>query len=110
MWTINGLDNESDVEQKFIYQFLTEPKPLGLGLPAESIQTKANIRRFNIDKGVAQKLYFPDYLVVTMGFPLVVIEAKHPTESVEEGYRQARLYAHELNALYPHGFSPAQFV
>lgn len=110
MWTIDGLKNESDVEQKFFFQFLIEPPPLGLGIPASAIQTKANIRRFAIGKGVDQKLYFPDYLIVTMGYPLVVLEAKHPTESVEEGYRQARLYAFELNALYQHGVSPAQFV
>lgn len=110
MWTIDGLENESDVEQKFIYQFLIEPRPLGLGIPHSAIQTKANIRRFAIGKGSDQKLYYPDYLIVTMGFPVVILEAKHPDESVEEGYRQARLYAHELNALYTHGFSPANFV
>jgi hypothetical protein len=110
MWSIEGLHNESDVEQKFIYPLLVEPQPMGLGLPSAVVQTKANIRRFLIGKGADQKLYFPDYLIVTMGYPLLVLEAKHPMESVEEGYRQARLYAYELNALYPHGISPTQFV
>ena len=110
MWQIDGLNNESDVEQKFLYRFLTEDQPVGLGLPDAVIQTKANLRRFAIWKGVEQKLYFPDYVVVMLGLPLVVIEAKAPTESVEEGYRQARLYAHELNSLYPPGFNPTQFV
>jgi hypothetical protein len=40
----------------------------------------------------------------------LVIEAKAPNESVEEGYRQARLYAHELNALYPAGFNPVRII
>lgn len=110
MWTVNGLDNESDVEQKLIYPFLIESVPLGLGLPDAVIQTKVNIRRFEIDKGAAKKLYFPDYLIVTMGLPLVVIEAKHPTESVEEGYRQARLYANELNGLFNTGLNPVKMV
>ena len=110
MWQINDLKNESDVEQKFLYRFLTEAQPVGLGLPDPVIQTKANLRRFTIGKGVEQKLYYPDYVVVMLGLPLVVVEAKAPTESVEEGYRQARLYAHALNSLYPSGFNPAQFV
>ena len=110
MWQIDGLNNESDVEQKFLYRFLTEALPVGMGLPSSVIQTKANLRRFAIGKGVEMKLYYPDYVVVMLGMPLVVIEAKAPTESVEEGYRQARLYAHELNALYQPGFNPTGFV
>lgn len=110
MWTTEGLVNESDVEQKLLYPLMVEVAPLGLGLPPAVIQTKVNIRRFPIGKGADQKLYFPDYLLVMLGFPIAVIEAKHPNESVEEGYRQARLYAAELNALYPHGISPAQYV
>lgn len=110
MWHIDGLNNESDVEQKFLYGFLTEPLPLGLELPSSIIQTKANLRRFSIGKGNEAKLYYPDYVVVKFGLPLVVIEAKAPSESVEEGYRQARLYAHELNALFATGLNPAKFI
>jgi hypothetical protein len=110
MWTTDNLKNESDVEQKFIYPFLIEAKPLGLGLPTAVVQTKANIRRLAIGKGAEQKLYFPDYLVVSIGYPLLVIEAKHPAESAEEGFREARLYAAELSALYNHNITPAKFV
>jgi hypothetical protein len=110
MWTTQTLQNESDVEQKFLYPLLVEAHPLGLALPPSVIRTKANIRRFPIGKGSDQKLYFPDYVIVSTGFPLLVVEAKHPNESIEEGYRQARLYAHELNALYPSGMNPASFV
>ena len=66
--------------------------------------------RFSIGKGTETKLYFPDYVVVMFGLPLVVVEAKAPMESVEEGYRQARLYAHELNALFAAGLNPTKFV
>lgn len=110
MWTTEDLRNESDVEQKFLYPLMTEPKPLGLGLPAAVVLTKANVRRLTIGKGSDQKLYYPDYLVTTMGHPLLVVEAKHPNESLAEGFRQARLYATELNALYDHGLAPARFV
>lgn len=110
MWQTTDLVNESDVEQKFLYRFFTEPHPQGMGLPDSVIQTKANVRRFSIGKGSEQKLYFPDYLIVMLGYPLVVIEAKGPGESVEEGYRQARLYSHELNSLFPTGFNPCKYV
>ncbi len=110
MWDVNSLLNESDVEQKFIYPLLSEPTPLGLGLPPSVIQSKANLKRFTIGKGADQKSYFPDYVIVTHGYPLVVIEAKHPKESISEGYRQARLYAVELNALWHPDFNPAKYI
>lgn len=110
MWQTSELLNESDVEQKFLYRFLTEEHPIGMGLPSSVIQTKANLRRFSIGKGADLKLYYPDYVIVILGLPLVVIEAKSPSESVEEGYRQARLYAHELNALYPSEFNPVKLI
>ena len=110
MWQVSGFNNESDVEQKFLYRLLTEPEPLGLGLPDTVILTKANLARLPIGKGQGKKLYFPDYLVTILGLPLLVIEAKSPLESVEEGYREARLYAQELNALYATVFNPTKFV
>lgn len=110
MWTTEEIHNESDVEQKFLFPFLTEPKPLGLGLPASVVLTKVNVRRMQIGKGADQKLYYPDYLVAILGLPVLVIEAKHPNESVEEGFRQARLYANELNCLFDHGIAPTKFV
>lgn len=110
MWQTEELLNESDVEQKFLYRFLTEAQPVGMGLPDSVIQTKANLRRFSVGKGTEIKLYYPDYVIVILGLPLVVLEAKAPHESVEEGYRQARLYAHELNALYPSGFNPVKLI
>jgi energy-coupling factor transporter ATP-binding protein EcfA2 len=110
MWQIDDLKNESDVEQKFLYKFLTVEQPHGLELPSSTIQTKTNLRRFSIGKGTETKLYYPDYVVVMFGLPLLVIEAKAPTESVEEGYRQARLYAHELNALFAVDLNPTRFI
>lgn len=110
MWQTSDLLNESDVEQKFLYRFLTEEHPRGMGLPSSIIQTKTNLRRFSIGKGADAKLYYPDYVIVVLGLPLVVIEAKAPHESIEEGYRQARLYAHELNALYPSEFNPVKLI
>lgn len=95
-----GFANESDVEQKFVFPFLCAPQPTGLGFPTSSIKTKPNIKRFLIGKGNEQKLYYPDYLIVLLGFPLMVVEAKGPGEDLETAYREARLYANELNATF----------
>jgi hypothetical protein len=102
--------NESDVEQKLIYPLLRAALPYGFGLVDSVIQTKINIRRFKIGKGVDQKLYFPDYLIVVGGLPLVVIEAKEPGGDLHTGYREARLYATEVNAAFPSGQNPVYFV
>jgi hypothetical protein len=110
MWITEGFGNESDVEQKFIYPLLVVPAPAGLGIPPEAIQTKKNIKRLAIGKGGEQKVYYPDYLIIDMGLPLVVIEAKAPGHDLEEAFRQARLYGCEVNSLYDHGFSPVKFA
>jgi hypothetical protein len=101
---------ESDVEQKFVYPFLIADPPGGLGFGKVTILTKHNIRRFSIDKGKQQKSYFPDYMVVIAGFPLLVIEAKKPNEDLQNAYREARLYAAELNAVYPSKLNPVSRI
>lgn len=107
---IEGLENESDVEQKLIYPILTRVAPFGLGYKPNSIYTKKDIRKFDIDKGSSKKQYFPDYIVVENSFPVLIVEAKTPSESMEKSYREARLYATELNASYPSGLNPCRFV
>lgn len=104
------LNNESDVEQKFVLPFLVNPEPIGLGLRASDFWTKVNIRRLLIDKGSKKKLYYPDYAVVIDGLPFVIIEAKAPGEDLEEAAREGRLYATEINAVYPRDFNPCQIV
>jgi hypothetical protein len=104
------LNNESDVEQKLIYPLLIAERPYGLGLSTSLIQTKKNLRRFEIDKGDKKKSYFPDYLVVVGGLPLMVVEAKGPKSDLPDAFREARLYAHELNAAYPHNINPVSRV
>jgi len=105
-----GFANESDVEQKFVFPFLCAPQPTGLGFPTSSIKTKPNIKRFLIGKGSEQKLYYPDYLIVLLGFPLMVVEAKGPGEDLGAAYREARLYANELNASFPSRVNPVRYA
>lgn len=104
-----SLQNESDVEQKFIYSFLTAER--GLGYSIAEVSTKARIRKLTIDKGQNLKAgYFPDYIVSIDGVPLLVVEAKGPATNLEEAYREARMYANEINALFPTGVNPVSFV
>jgi hypothetical protein len=104
------LITESDVEQKFLYPFLTSGFEFGMGIEPGSIITKSSIRRFEIDKGKKSKLYYPDYVIVLSGIPLVVVEAKEPKVDLTDAYREARLYANELNAIFSTHFNPVSFV
>lgn len=96
------LTNESDVEQKFIYKFLTSVKPIGLGYNDSDIKTKSTLQAYCINKGKQQKYFVPDYLVVLNGLSPLVVEAKKPEEDLNEAYAEARLYANEINAKFPH--------
>ncbi len=98
--------NESDVEQKFIYPLLISPAPYGFGIDKSVIHTKQNIRKLRIGKGSEAKIYFPDYLIVKGGFPIVIGEAKTPGSDLREAFREGRLYAAELNATFPAGLNP----
>lgn len=101
---------ESDVEQKIIYPFITSCTEVGLRYLAAEVLTKTNIRKLSIDKGGSKKIYFPDYLIVIRGYPLVIIEAKKPGEPLEEAYREARLYAQELNSTFPTDINPVKKI
>jgi RNA recognition motif. (a.k.a. RRM, RBD, or RNP domain) len=100
------LRTESDVEQKLLWPLVTSPIPTGFGLHPSDVITKPNIRRLEIDKGSSRKLYFPDYVVVLAGLPLIVVEAKARGESIHQALREARLYGSELNALFPASINP----
>lgn len=92
--------NESDVEQKFAFPLLIADNPTGFGIRSGYIVTKTSVRRFDLDKGNQKKLYYPDYVVAIAGLPVAVIEVKGPNVPLDEAYREARLYAAELNALF----------
>lgn len=106
----NALETESDVEQKFIYPFLTSNPPLGLGIHDTEILTKKILRQCLIGKGQTKKYYYPDYLISIRGVPVIVIEAKNPNEELEDGFTEARLYANEINANFPHTINICQIV
>lgn len=106
----DSLHNESDVEQKLVYPLLVAEKPYGLGFDSLEIRTKLNIKAFEIGKRKNRKIYFPDYIVVISGLPLLIVEVKPPSEELDEAYREARLYANEINSLYRHNVNPASKI
>lgn len=110
MWNRAVVDNESDVEQKIIYPLLTELYPSGLGIDKNYIKTKANVKRLDIGKGSDKKLYFPDYAIAVDGYPIAIIEAKAPGVSLEEAFREARLYATEINSSIQSGINTCKYV
>lgn len=104
------METESDVEQKFVMNLLTSKYPNGLGINEKNIKTKTNITEVKIGKGTDRKLYFPDYLVVVDSVPVMVVEVKKPGEDVDEGFREARLYASEINAQFKPDRNPIRWV
>jgi len=49
-------------------------------------------------------------LIEIRGIPVLVIEAKKPDENLEVAYSEARLYAKEINANFPHSIIVCQFI
>lgn len=101
---------ESDVEQKIIWPLLTNQEPLGLGYNETHIQTKLSLKKLLIEKRQKTKLFYPDYLILIEGLPLVVVEAKKPNDDLEEAFREARLYSLEINALYKKELNPCKLI
>ncbi|MEP1781633.1 type I restriction endonuclease [Reichenbachiella sp.] len=107
---IENVLTESDVEQKLISPLLIAQSPLGLGFSYSDFRTKPDLRKLRIGKGSSLKVYYPDYVVVKSGFPLIVIEAKRPGEDLEEAFREGRMYAAELNSEFEHDLNPCRKI
>ncbi|MBI5772172.1 MAG: cell division protein ZapE [Verrucomicrobia bacterium] len=105
----SALVTESDVEQKLIYPLLSSPQ--GLGFNAEEIKTKSYLPPTDLDKGAGRKVgYYPDYAVLLSSLPALIVEAKAPGENVEQGFREAQLYAHEINKRFSTDINPSRWV
>jgi hypothetical protein len=107
---LDDLKTESDVEQKLLWPLLTSVPPRGLGYTPAEVMTKASIRRLEIGKGESRHLYYPDYVVLLSGVPLMVVEAKVPTDKIDRALDEARMYAAKLNELFPSGLNPCSWV
>lgn len=103
------VSTESDVEQKIMMPLLNGEAYLAI--PLQQIHTKEYLAPTNIDKSGGKTMgYYPDYSVWNHGFAVMVAEAKAPGVPVEEGYRDASLYARHLNQSYPTGLNPCRFI
>lgn len=107
---LSAIKTESDVEQKFVFPLLVSEAPSGLGHQPSDVHTKANVKGLAIDKGERRKVYYPDYVVTVSGLPMLIIEAKMPGSDLSEAFREARLYAGELNSSYPTGLNPCSLI
>ncbi len=108
---VDSIHNESDVEQKVLMPLFSMPCPLGLGYSNSEILTKFSIKRLGIGKGGARHLYYPDYLIILSGLPVLVGEAKSPeTDDLTEGLDEARMYAAQLNKLFSADVNPCKWV
>jgi Type I restriction enzyme R protein N terminus (HSDR_N) len=104
-----AVTTESDVEQKLILPLLTAAE--WLAIPEKALRTKHYLPPATIDKGAGRRIgYFPDYSAWIDGLPILIVEAKSPLENVLQGFREAQLYAPEVNKAYPPGINPLRFV
>lgn len=106
---IDSIKNESDVEQKFLYKFLSTDSPIGLGYSDIEIDTKKCIKAYTINKGKV-KSYIPDYIISVRGIPLIIVEAKNPNEDLYNAFAEAQLYAQQINNKFTHKINPCTYI
>jgi len=100
----SALRNESDVEQFFVARLLKD-----LGYKDTNILTKHAIPAYVIGKGQKRQSHIPDYQLRTGKTPVLIIEAKHPEESIDKYTTEAQDYATVVNRGFI-GKNPIQFV
>lgn len=92
---MKNLKNEADVESFFIDRLLSELK-----FPDEKIKRKKSIKELTIGYGSKQMNYKPDYVLFSKKYPKIVIDAKSPTEDINEYQYQISGYALNLNQTF----------
>lgn len=92
---MKNLKNEADVESFFIDRLLSELK-----FPDEKIKRKKSIKELTIGYGSKQMNYKPDYVLFSKEYPKIVIDAKSPTEDINEYQYQISGYALNLNQTF----------
>lgn len=88
---LKNLRNESDVEQLFIVPLLDE-----LGYSEDYRESKETLKETVVGKGKNKKSYRPDFMCYSDKShkrPVLIVDAKHPLKTAEEGVDDAQLYA-----------------
>lgn len=89
---LEDLSNEASVEAFFMTPMLQD-----LGFPNKNIKTKESITKLKIAKGSKSYFYKPDYCIVLNKSPKIIIDAKSPTENIEDFTNQCIHYCLLLN-------------
>lgn len=104
---LNPEQTEGDVETQIVIPLLVNREMLGVD--SKFIRSKEHFRPIDLDKGASKKKgYYPDFGIYIDALPVCIIESKSPANNVAEGYREAALYAHELNRRFESGINPCQ--
>jgi type I restriction enzyme M protein len=94
--SLETLHNESDVEQFFVIRLLKQ-----LGYKDESIRTKASLKDIIIGRGSKKENYKPDYVLLDSdNAPILILDAKSPSENPIDYHYQVSAYALHLNQAY----------
>lgn len=88
----DDLSNEASVEAFFMTPMLQD-----LGYPNKNIKTKQSITKLKIAIGSKSYFYKPDYCIVLGKNPKIIIDAKSPTENIEDFTNQCIHYCLLLN-------------
>ena len=101
---LNDLNNEAEVETFLVNRLLTR-----LGYPDSRIRTKESIESLPIPRGSSTEHYRPDYVLLDSGnSPVIVVDAKHPSEPIDSWIYQVVGYAGAVNRAFPSGVNPSQ--
>ncbi|MBF0555430.1 MAG: N-6 DNA methylase [Nitrospirae bacterium] len=101
----NNLHTEADVESLFIDRLIAK-----LRYPDNKVRRKNSLESFQVGKGSKKELYRPDYVLLNKEKkPIIVIDAKSPTENPNSYLYQVSGYALALNQKYA-GENPVQFT
>ncbi len=102
---LSDLNNEAAVETFLVNRLL-----IRLGYPDSRVRTKESIETLPIPRGSATENYRPDYVLLDSGNrPVIVIEAKHPHESIDSWVYQPVGYAAAVNRTFPAGVNPVKY-
>ena len=91
------LTNEASVETWFVAKLLEH-----FGFGPDDIKLKTSLREYKVGKGSKSSLYKPDYVILANRFPTLVIDAKGPSENVQDWSPQCKSYSLELNGQFEH--------
>lgn len=99
------LVNEADVEA-----LVVEPLVSALGYTSGHVRRKQSLQTLDIAKGRSREQYRPDYVLIdNEDRPAIIIEAKSPSESIDDYLYQVGGYAFAINQQYA-ADNPVQYV